>query len=194
MHFLDSQKRRFEAAKVQLVVVHHVGSKHLFTRRLFFPSSAGMNGVHGGASTEWVWPRRTNLWAFWHYAAQPWGQRKALSSPTQWADLSLAPWEHRWIMGSRAPGITFGFTRVESILEPQQKGGSLWGGTGVPRTCHAEWRRCISTPAGLTVLGGGIVSQKGNVSVKTELNKPSFSVRNRKNVQLLRETFHLQSC
>lgn len=153
----------------------------------FFSSSAGMNGEHGGASTEWVWPRRTNLWAFWHYAAQPWGQRKALSSPTQRADFSLAPWEHRQIMAPRAPGIMFGFTRVQSILEPQQKWGSLWGGTGVPRTRHAEWLRRVSTPAGLTWLGGGIVSQKGNVSVKTERNKLSFWVRNKKNVQLLRE-------
>lgn len=73
-------------------------------------------GFHGGSTTEWVWLHRTNLWALWHYTAQPWGQRKALSSLAQRSDFSLAPWEQRRIMNSRAPGITFGFTRVNSIL------------------------------------------------------------------------------
>lgn len=98
--------------------------------------------IHGGALTEWVWPRCTNPRAFWHYAAQPWGQRKALSSPTQRSDFSLAPWEHWQIMDFQVPGLTFGFTRVNSILEPEQKGGRRRdiGGEGLVCPGHAMQR------------------------------------------------------
>lgn len=120
-------KKDAVSSQSPISVVYDVGSKHLFTKgRVFFRSSHSHRrgtpvGFHGGSTTEWVWLHHTNLWAFSHYTAQPWGQRKALSSLAQRSDFSLAPWEQQGIMNSRAPGITFGFTRVNSILERNKR-------------------------------------------------------------------------
>lgn len=120
-------KKDAVSSQSPISVVYDEGSKHLFTKgRVFFRSSHSQRrgtpvGFHGGSTTEWVWLHHTNLWAFSHYTAQPWGQRKALSSLAQRSDFSLAPWEQQGIMNSRAPGITFGFTRVNSILERNKR-------------------------------------------------------------------------
>lgn len=138
MHYLDVDEKKTKKQKKDPVssqdpisVVYDVGSKHLFTRGrffcFFFLPFASLSLTHTRTGNPGRIPRRLHNRvgvatphkprAFWHYTAQPWGQRKALSSEAQRSDFSLAPWEQRRIMNSRAPGITFGFTRVNSILE-----------------------------------------------------------------------------
>lgn len=147
MHYLDLGGGKTDPVSSQgpISAVYDVGSKHLFTTGCVFspsalsPGQGTLVGFHDGSTTEWVWLHRTNLGAFWHYTAQPWGQRKALSSEAQRSDFSLAPWEQRRIMNSRAPGITFGFTRVNSILERNKR---AVGETFVGRERRARGMPC----------------------------------------------------
>lgn len=151
MHYLDlegkKKKRSSKAAKVQLVRYMMWDPNICLQEAVFCLNSPSLSqgqgtlvGFHDGSTTEWVWLHHTNLGAFWHYTAQPWGQRKTLSSEAQRSDFSLAPWEQRWIMNSRASGITFGFTRVNSILERNKR---AVGETFVGRERRAQgmpWR------------------------------------------------------